>query len=296
MKKLYIGFFGDGPWSHKALDKLLNDDSLQVAFICARHPHPDPILKKKSTENHIDFMTHPKINCEEFVNRLRTYNCDLFVSMSFNQIFQEQVLKLPPLKTINCHAGKLPFYRGRNVLNWALINDETEFGITVHYVDKGIDTGDIIQQSCYQITDKDDYKSLLKRAYTGCANILYKAIKCIQRDDVKPISQLSIHPLGFYCSGRIAGDEYIRWNQRSRDIFNFVRALCKPGPMATTHLGQNELKINKVDYISNAPTYKGIPGTIVGREDGAFFVKTEDSYIKVVQWIGNFPCIGDRLK
>ena len=50
MKKLYIGFFGDGPWSHKALDKLLNDDSLQVAFICARHPHPDPILKKKSTD------------------------------------------------------------------------------------------------------------------------------------------------------------------------------------------------------------------------------------------------------
>ena len=61
---------------------------------------------------------------------------------------------MPPLKTINCHAGKLPFYRGRNILNWVLINDEREFGITVHYVDEGIDTGDIILQRVFPITDK----------------------------------------------------------------------------------------------------------------------------------------------
>jgi methionyl-tRNA formyltransferase len=64
--------------------------------------------------------------------------------MSFNQIFKSEIINLPRLKTINCHAGKLPFYRSRNILNWVLINDEKEFGITVHYVDEGIDTGDII--------------------------------------------------------------------------------------------------------------------------------------------------------
>ena len=64
--------------------------------------------------------------------------------MSFNQILKKKIINLPHLKTINCHAGKLPFYRGRNVLNRVLINDENEFGITIHYIDEGIDTGDIV--------------------------------------------------------------------------------------------------------------------------------------------------------
>ena len=55
------------------------------------------------------------------------------------------------------------------------------------------------------------------------------------------------------------------------------------------------LKINKVIYLQDAPNYKGIPGAVVGREDGAFFVKTSDSYIKVTQWSGVNPRIGDRL-
>ncbi|MDR1522244.1 MAG: hypothetical protein LBS28_05280 [Streptococcaceae bacterium] len=84
------------------------------------------------------------MNSKEVINLLKKYNADLFISMSFNQIFKSEIINLPRLKTINCHAGKLPFYRSRNILNWVLINDEKEFGITVHYVDEGIDTGDII--------------------------------------------------------------------------------------------------------------------------------------------------------
>lgn len=296
MRKIKIGYFADGPWSHQALDKLLSDDTLQVGFVCARHDRPDPDLKIRAEKNHLDFITHPKINSDQFISKLRNYNCDLFVSMSFNQIFRHEVLDLPSLKTINCHAGKLPFYRGRNILNWALINDEEEFGITVHFVDEGIDTGDIIKQRCYPITDLDDYESLLVRAYGECANILFDAIKCIQDNKFSQIAQHTIHPLGFYCSARREGDEVIVWNQKSRDIFNFVRSICKPGPEARTFLGENELRINKVLYLPDAPSYRGIPGAVVGCEDDAFFVKTADSYIKVMQWSGVKPRIGDRLK
>ena len=96
--------------------------------------------------------------------------------MSFNQIFKNNLINLPPLKIINCHAGKLPFYRGRNVLNWVLINDENEFGITVHFIDEGIDTGDIILQKTFKIDDTDDYQTLLSRAYKECGSILYDSI------------------------------------------------------------------------------------------------------------------------
>lgn len=297
MKKLKIGYFADGPWSHQALAKLLLDETLQVVFICARYDAPDPALRAEARENDLDFITHPKINSAEFLDWMRSYECDLFVSMSFNQIFHYGLINHPPLKTINCHAGKLPFYRGRNILNWALINDEKEFGITVHHVDEGIDTGDIILQRCYPITDDDNYATLLERAYEGCAINLYDAIKAIQNNNVTRIAQENIHPMGLYCSARREGDERLEWNQASRDVFNFVRAICRPGPEARTFLGDVEIKINEVQYLRDAPNYKGIPGAVVGIESEAFLVKTADSYIKVTEWSGYIrPRIGDRLK
>ena len=292
-----IGYFGDGPWAHQALSNLLSDNTLQVGFICARHEKPDPVLKSMAAENNLDFITHEKINSQDFMDCMRGYQCDLFVSMSFNQIFQNALLNLPPLKTINCHAGKLPFYRGRNILNWALINDEKDFGITVHFVDEGIDTGDIIMQRNYSITDQDDYASLLERARSEYAAILYDAIKVLQEGKVQPITQKSIHPVGFYCSARRDGDERIEWNKKSRDVFNFVRAICRPGPEARTYLNEVELKINKVVYLPEAPKYKDIPGAVVGVESDSFYVKTADSCIKVTEWSGYVkPRIGSRLK
>ena len=297
MKKLKIGYFADGPWSHQALEKILSDQTLQVAFICARNDNPDPILEAKAVANGLNFITHPKINTDEFHEWMIEFQCDLFVSMSFNQIFKNKLINLPPLKTINCHAGKLPFYRGRNILNWALINDEKEFGITVHYVDDGIDTGDIIIQNCYPITDDDTYATLLKCAYEGCASTLYEGIKEVQSYNVKPLKQDDIHVMGHYCTGRREGDERLDWNQNSRDIFNFVRAICRPGPEARSFLGDTEIRINNTKYLPDAPIYKGIIGAVVGVETDAFYVKTADSYIKVTEWTGcKRPRIGDRLK
>lgn len=297
MRALKIGYFADGPWSHTALSKLLSDDTLQVAFVCARANAPDQILRNRSAENGLDFITHQKINSDEFMGWMARYQCDLFVSMSFNQIFHSALINLPVLKTINCHAGKLPFYRGRNILNWVLINDEKEFGITVHYVDEGIDTGAIILQRCYPINDEDDYSTLLERAYEGCATNLYTAIKKLQTGAVTTIEQKSIDPVGFYCPARISGDERLDWNQKSRDIFNLVRAICRPGPEARTYLGEIEIKINKVHYLAGAPSYKGIVGAVVGVESNAFFVKTLDSCVKVTEWSGYSRLrIGDRLK
>jgi len=180
MNGMKIGYFADGPWAHQAFDKLISDSLIEMQFITVRYDNRDTELIKRAEENHIPVELSENINSEEFVNRMKLYEPDLFVSMSFNQIFKSEMINLPKLKTINCHAGKLPFYRGRNILNWALINDEKEFGITVHYVDEGIDTGDIILQETYPITDEDDYSTLLTRAYDGCADVLYRAIKMLQ--------------------------------------------------------------------------------------------------------------------
>lgn len=294
---MIIGYFADGPWSHRALDKLFANGDVKIAFICARYDQPDQILKTLAEKKNIPFLVHPRINSDEFLNSIKHYRCDLFVSMSFNQIFRQRTIDYPPLGTINCHAGKLPFYRGRNILNWALINDENEFGITVHYMDEGIDTGDIILQRCYPITDQDDYSTLLGRAYEGCADLLSDAVQLIHAGVVARTPQNGIHRMGFYCTARGQGDEYLNWDQTSREVFNFVRAICPPGPSARSWLGVEEIKINRVEYLRDAPVYKGIPGAVLAMDGGGFLVKTRDSFVRVTHWECPVkPRVGVRLK
>ena len=201
-EKLKIGYFADGPWSHEAFRLLIQDPSVSIQFIVPRFDTTDQQLFQLAKQYNIDYFSTSNINSSEFFLKISQYQCDLFVSMSFNQIFKTPIINLPTHKIINCHAGKLPFYRGRNILNWALINDEKEFGITIHFVDEGIDTGDIILQRSYSIKDEDDYSTLLKSAHGNCAKDLYDAIKMIQDGTLNRIEQNTIHPHGFYCGVR----------------------------------------------------------------------------------------------
>ncbi len=282
--KLNIGYFADGQWSHKAFKKIIKDKSLRISFICVRFDTTDNTLKKYAKYYRIDYLKHKNINTNEFISIIKKYKCDLFVSMSFDQIFKKKIINLPKYKIINCHAGKLPFYRGRNILNWVLINDEKEFGITVHYINEKIDKGDIILQKTFKISDKDDYETLLKRSYIGCANILYDAIKRFKKTKPKGLNQNKIHPKGSYCSQRIVGDEILNWNQSSRKIFNFVRAICRPGPIARSFINKKEMKINKIKCIKSLTNYKNLVGTILKISSGNYFVKTKDGFIKIIEY------------
>ena len=281
---LNIGYFGDGPWAHKTFNKLIKDPEIKISFICARYDSKDETLKKYAKLNSIDYFKHKDVNSDEFISIIIKYKCDLFISMSFNQIFKSNIINLTKYKPINCHAGKLPFYRGRNILNWVLINDEKDFGITVHFIDKGIDTGDIILQKSFQITNQDSYKTLLEKAYVECANILYDAVLLFKKGNVKAYKQNKLHKESSYYFKRKKGDEILNWNQTSREVFNFVRAICKPGPRARTFIDKKEIKINKVELIDDAPNYKSIVGTVINKTNYNFMVKTKDSFVKVSEF------------
>lgn len=292
-----IGYFADGPWAHKAFEKIVSDESIKIVFMTVRYDRKDEILLNLANKYGIPVELSDNINSREFIDAVKKYKADLFVSMSFNQIFRNEIMNLPKRKTINCHAGKLPFYRGRNILNWALINDEQEFGITVHYMDSGIDTGDIILQETYPITDQDDYGTLLERAYVGCADILYRAIKMIQNNEVKAIKQTDIDPIGMYCGMRQEGDEVLDWNQSSREIFNFIRALCIPGPQATSWIRGNKITINRAKLVEGAHSYKNIPGQVIGKTPNGLLIKTGDSMLEITEYTYSGKVkVGDRLK
>ena len=281
--KLRIGYFADGPWSHLAFEKMVKDERLEIAFIVPRSDTQDFTLKSYADKHGVDYFLCEDVNAEDSLKKISKYNCDILVSMSFNQIFKSEIINLTRYKIINCHAGKLPYYRGRNILNWVLINDEDEFGITVHFVDNGIDTGDIILQRTFPIEDDDNYSTLLNLSFLECANILYDSLILFLDDRVRPINQKTIDSLGMYCGRRTEGDEVIDWNDYSRNVFNFIRSICSPGPQAQSHLNGKIIKINAANYFSGAPNYIGKPGQILSKTAEGYLVKTKDSYIEILE-------------
>lgn len=278
-----IGYFADGSWAHLALERLISEPNLGIVFIVPRYDSQDPVLRQYAEKLGVPFIVHPDVNSPEFIQLVKTYEADIFVSMSFNQILKRQIIDLPPKGFINCHAGALPFYRGRNILNWALINGENKFGVTVHYVDEGIDTGDIIVQEFGEIAVTDNYETILSKAVKLCAETLLKAIQAIANDEAGRISQSSINTVGFYCGMRREGDEWIDWQWTSKRVHDFIRGISLPGPCARTHYEGKILAIISAEWIDGAPNYLGTPGEVVGRNPRGVVVKTGDSTLWVTQ-------------
>lgn len=276
-----VGYFADGPWSHKALELLI--DEVELAFIVPRFDTQDPVLKEWAEKLGIPYYPCPDVNSKEFLSWVDNQSADLFISMSFNQILRKKIIEMPKYGFINCHAGALPFYRGRNPLNWVLINGESTFGITVHYVDEGIDTGDIIVQKEYAISDSDNYATLLQIAHSECAAVLVDAVSLIKKTEVKAIPQVDIHPVGTYFGRRIEGDEWIDFNWDATRIFNFVRAIAAPGPGARC-LGPNGvLAVLECQLIESAPNYISTVGEVIGRNKQGVVVKVGDSTVLITK-------------
>ena len=92
-----IGYFADGPWSHRVLEKIEVDENFKIGFIVPRFDQQDPVLRQWAEKLKVDFLTFRDINHQDFISQIKTYDADLFVSMSFNQIFKKQILSIARL-------------------------------------------------------------------------------------------------------------------------------------------------------------------------------------------------------
>ena len=295
-----VAFFGDGPWAHEALRQTIAQ-GYDVRVVVVRDDYRDPVLLRIAHERSIRGTSHPNVNSDEFLAELRGLGCDLAVSMSFNQILRAPIRAVFPRGFLNCHAGKLPFYRGRNILNWALINDEREIGVTCHYVDDGVDTGDIVTQRCFAVTDDDTYATVLERAISLCPSVLLEAMNAVRDGSATRAAQPRD---GTYFVQRREGDEWIDWTWSARRVWTFVRAISTPGPCARTLLrlpeGVAEVVIERARLVPTQLPYVCAEGAVVGVRDGEPLVKTGDSVIALTSYELRHDTrkklrIGDRL-
>jgi methionyl-tRNA formyltransferase len=277
-----IGFFGDREWARQFIVDTLDSCHIKIKFIVLRYGVENSEIQDLAIKNSIDLYVFENVNSNESIEVLSKYDVDLFVSISYDQIFKRSTLNLPKLMSINAHAGMLPFYRGRNPINWAIINNENFIGMTIHCIDEGIDTGDIILQEMIEVSESIYYDEILKVCIKRAAQLTLEALNKIYDGSYCLTKQDDIHPYGFYCIKRRSRDQIINWSDTSTNIFNHIRALHAPDLYAETFYKGNIIKIKTVKKIKEASSYIGVPGSIIHvLPDKSFFVKTGDSYIHV---------------
>lgn len=270
-----ILLFGDGPWATNSLQRLAQEGYAILGVVVRTKP-TDPELLASAETLHLPILQPQKVNDPEFVSEVKALEPDLNLSVSYDQILRPTVLRMAPLGFVNIHAGKLPYYRGRNVITWAIINNETEIGLTAHYLDEGIDTGDIILQRTFPIHWVDTYGDVLNRVVDACPDLVSETVQLISSGQVQsnPQAQLA----GTYFAGRGEGDEWLDWADNSLNLYNKIRAISHPGPGARTLLGEHVVVVWKASYEPDWPVYKATPGQVVGRRsDDGVIVKTGDS-------------------
>ena len=275
---LRIAIYGDGQWAAATL-ACLTDAGHRIAAVVLRQSPTDASLGDAAARLRVPVLQPGKINAPDVVREIAAFQPDLGVSVAYNQILRAPIREAHPRGVINFHAGKLPFYRGRNIINWAIINGETEIGLTGHYVDDGIDTGDIITQVTLPIGWTDGYGDVLRRVIERMPSLVVDTVREIATGTAQRRRQAD-HP-GTYFGGRGEGDEWIDWNASSRTIHNFIRAISEPGPGARTMLDHTPVIVWRAFYDPSWPTYVATPGQVVGRQPGGAFVKTGDSTILV---------------
>lgn len=179
-KLLNIVFWGEDSFSDVVLKSLVRA-GCQVRLVIS--PLYDNSIYKRLENTcrkfDIPFRRYPNVNSDEVLEQVKTVSPDLCVIAHFEKIIKPPLLEIPRLGFINLHPSLLPDYRGLAPQHWPIINGESKTGVTVHYVDSGIDTGDIILQEHIEIS-QDMYVSDLQERWIGIySHIVIDAIQRI---------------------------------------------------------------------------------------------------------------------
>lgn len=244
-------------------------------------------VKQYAVANGLPVMQPVKMKDPQFVEELRSYNADLQVVVAFRML-PEVVWAMPRFGTFNVHAALLPQYRGAAPINWAVINGETQTGVTTFFLDHDIDTGRIIMQEPFEI--KDDYN--VEDVYDGLmrlgAGIAIKTIDRIIDGDghVDSMPQEEMIPVGkeLHNAPKIFKETCkIDWNMTARGIYNFVRGLS-PYPGAWTEMAKHDGKSTVLKIFKTAKTQIPCNGKAAGtimKYDGKLLTATSDCWLQL---------------
>lgn len=213
---------------------------------------PSPV-KKYALEKGLTVLQPEKLKDETFLDELRALKADLQIVVAFRML-PEVVWNMPPMGTFNLHASLLPQYRGAAPINWAVINGETETGITTFFLKHEIDTGKIIQQVRVPIHETDNVEDVHDRLMLLGGQLVTETVDNILAGTIQPIDQSEL--VGADVELKPAPKIFhetcqINWNQTMKKVYDFIRGLS-PYPAAWSEFEDAKGKKQSVKIFSTS--------------------------------------------
>lgn len=208
---------------------------------------------------------------------------DLIVVADYKYLLKREIIEIPKIGCINFHPSLLPKYRGGAPVNWAIIKGENKCGLSVHYIDEGLDTGDIIIQEEIDILFEDTVKDIHDKLFPLYADCTNRVIELFKRGN--PPRYKQDHFKATIFPRRVPEDGLIDWSRTTKDIYNFIRAITYPYPGAFSFIrGKKYLIWSSMFADEHKMIYKeSVPGEIcyVGRT--GIGVRTGDGIIQITK-------------
>jgi methionyl-tRNA formyltransferase len=258
---------GQAAFAEKSLDKLIEKGEEVVAVYCP----PDPpngkfdSVKQKALDLSIPVHQHKTLKAPEVREEFITLNADLAILAFVPYIVPPQVFSVPRWGSICFHPSLLPKYRGASAINWALIKGESVTGITLFWVDKGIDTGPILLQKKVQVDPDDTTGSLyFNKIFPLGIEAIGEAVDLINKGDppriVQDEAKATYDPP--------CRDEHARidWSKPAQEVYNLIRG-CDPQPGAHTTYNGKMVRIFDARLQSAAATPSAGQVTGIGTDD-----------------------------
>jgi methionyl-tRNA formyltransferase len=266
---LRIVFMGTAELACASLTALLNSPHFEVPGVVTQPDRPkgrdlklqpSPV-KKIATGAGLRLWQPERARHPDFVAELAALHLDLLVVAAYGQILPQSMLDLPRFGAINVHASLLPKYRGAAPIQWAILNDEAQTGVTIMRMAAGLDAGDILSRRSIPILAEDNSETLHERLAALGAELLVPTILEYTKGAITP--QPQVESDATYARKIAKEDGRLDWTQPARAVWNRVRAFT-PWPGAFTSLPENfarrRLKILRATLEESG---RGSPGEIL---------------------------------
>lgn len=294
MKNKNIVFMGTPDFSVPVLKMLIENTNVLLVVT-----QPDKIVGKDKT---VSFNPIKKLALEENIpvfqpmrirkdfEKLKNLDIDLIVTCAYGQIIPKEVLDMPKYGCINVHASILPKYRGSAPIQWCLFNNDDVTGVTIMYMDEGMDTGDIIKIKEIPILDSDNVGTLHdKLSKLGC-DLLLEVLPTIFNKTNNRIKQGNNYTMAPMIKRE---DERLDFNEEGKKIIGKIKGL-NPWPLANIIINNQEIKVLEAEFVQKKVDNTGIIKEIdkknlgITCKDGIIYLKKIKPSGKKVMEINSF--------
>ncbi|RQD75412.1 MAG: methionyl-tRNA formyltransferase [Candidatus Syntrophonatronum acetioxidans] len=279
---------GQGPFGKDCLEVLLEQKENLVGIITVpddpegKRPNPvkDLALEKNISVLQPEGRSPHRLKDPSVVPWVEELKPDLFVLVFVTDFMPLEVINMATKGGINFHPSLLPKYRGGTAINWAVINGEKETGVTIHYIDEGVDTGDIVLQEKVTIDEDDSVGSLyFNKLYPLGVRLVKEGVALIREGKEERISQEE--DKASYQPNITKEDVKINWEKPAREVYNLIRG-SSPSPGAHTLFRGDKLKVWESRL--EGPVEESVPGEVVGIvEEEGFKVAAKDGALLVTR-------------